>query len=1188
MNEARFVHLRMHSEYSISDSIIKIPLALSRAFSDNQVALGLTDLGNTFAFLKFYREARKRGIKPILGIDMWIKRNDNNVNSSRILLLCKSDKGYKRLCRLISKAWLNNSLKNRAEIEFDWLNEKDDLLGGKMSDGLICLSGGLLGEIGQKITRNSKKMDFEVRTLINKYKETFDSNFYLEVHRAGFSEEELYIDKIVSLTHSLQIPLVATHPIQFLDEKDFSAHNARVCIAEGDVLSNRENKERFTTQQHFLSQVEMIDKFSDLPGAIENTLEISKKCNLELEVGVTKLPKFSVNSKLSLEDYFTKLAHNGLDHRLSQSTQNTDNEGSKKKVYKNRLEHECKIIIDMGYASYFLIVADFINWAKSNDVPVGPGRGSGAGSLVAYCLGITDLDPLPYTLLFERFLNPERVSMPDFDIDFCQEKRQLVIDYVREKYGREAVSQIVTFGTMASRAVIRDVGRVLEMPYFFCDQLSKLIPVVQNKPLSLQEARKKEPELLKREKSEEEVRELLKLAEPLEDLVRNVGMHAGGVLIAPGRLTDFCPLYQAPGISGDEGVISMFDKDDIELKGLVKFDFLGLRNLTSLATAVTEVNKLHPEKKLSLDELNKFDDPATYALLKKANTIAIFQLESVGMRRYLQKLEPDCFEDIIAMLALYRPGPLNSGMVDDFILRKLGQQRIEYFHPDLKECLSTTYGVIVYQEQVMQIAQIIAGYSLGSADLLRRAMGKKKLDEMSEQRKVFVNGAKKRGYTTSLANRLFDLMEKFAEYGFNKSHTAAYAVVTYQTAWLKCHHPAPFLSATLTSEMGDTDRVSLLITDARENGIEVLPPNINISNMGFMAVRCNAKDLDDKEKEVYEDIISIRYGLGALKGVGEAAVNNIIKARNEKLFTDIFDFCLRVDRKSVNKRAFESLIKSGALDVLHKNGQNARSELLKLLPKAVEFAEQIELNEAQNSLFEEDVTQEVIFNQVENVKVWESRKKLLAEKESLGFFLSGHLFDLVDDETKKISSLSLKNISPKPEPYWIRGVISSKRKQITRRGSVNIVEIDDGKAKVEVNVFHEAFEKFSEKLKIDEFVMILAKVESDDYTGGQRVIAEDIMNLVDVRSNFAKNIVIVIKQDRSSEELSNNQFKELKELFFDSKKETLDGINVILKLEIENIKFSLMLPDEWKLSPTDYNIDKINQSRNFHSVELIY
>ncbi len=1187
MNEARFVHLRLHSEYSISDSIIKIPLVLDRSVADKQVALGLTDLGNTFALLKFYREARKKGIKPILGIDMWINSDENNVNSSRVLLLCKSDKGYKRLCRLISKAWLNNSLKNRAEIEFNWLNEDDDILGGKMSDDLICLSGGLLGEIGQKIIRNSKKMNAEVKSLIHKYKETFNSDFYLEVHRAGFAEEEHYIEKVVSFAHSLKIPIVATHPIQFLDEKDYSAHNARVCIAEGEVLSNPGIKEKFTSQQYFPSQLEMIDKFSDLPGAIQNTIEISKKCNLELEVGVTKLPKFSVNSKLSLENHFIKLASDGLDFRLEKSTQNIEQKNSNKEAYKTRLEHECKIIMDMGYASYFLIVSDFINWAKANNVPVGPGRGSGAGSLVAYCLGITDLDPLPYTLLFERFLNPERVSMPDFDIDFCQEKRQLVIDYVREKYGREAVSQIVTFGTMASRAVIRDVGRVLEMPYFFCDQLSKLIPVVQNKPLSLKEARKKEPELLKREKSEEEVRELLKLAEPLEDLVRNVGMHAGGVLIAPERLTDFCPLYQAPGVSGDEGVISMFDKDDIELKGLVKFDFLGLRNLTSLATAVNEVNKLYPKKTLSLDALNKFDDPATYTLLKKANTIAIFQLESVGMRRYLQKLEPDCFEDIIAMLALYRPGPLNSGMVDDFILRKLGQQRIEYFHPDLKDCLSPTYGVIVYQEQVMQIAQIIAGYSLGSADILRRAMGKKKLDEMAEQRKVFVNGAKKRGYTSSLANRLFDLMEKFAEYGFNKSHTAAYAVVTYQTAWLKCHYPAPFLSATLTSEMGDTDRVSLLITDARENGIEILPPNINISNLGFMAVRGHSNETNSKD-EGDVNVISIRYGLGALKGVGEAAVNNIIKVRNEKSFTDIFDFCLRVDRRSVNKRAFESLIKSGALDTLHKNGQNARNELLNALPKAVEIAEQVELNAAQNSLFEEDVSQELMFSTRENVEVWQPREKLLAEKESLGFFLSGHLFELVDEETKKISSSSLKNISPKPEPYWIRGIISAKRKQITRRGSVNIVEIDDGRAKVEVNVFHDAFEKFSDKLKIDEFVLIFAKVESDDYTGGQRIIAEDIMDLVDMRSNFAKSIKIVIKQELPSEELSSDQFNELKELFSSSNKDSHDGLSVLLKLEIENVSFNLKLPDEWKLSPTDLNIDKVNQSQNFHSIELIY
>ncbi len=1187
MNEARFVHLRLHSEYSISDSIVRIPLALDRALLDNQVALGLTDLGNTFAFLKFYREARKKGIKPILGIDMWVKCDENNDNPSRILLLCKSDKGYKRLCRLISKAWLNNSLKNRAEIELNWLNVDDDLLGGKMSDDLICLSGGLLGEIGQKIIRNSKKTDVEVKSLIYKFKETFDSDFYLEVHRTGFPEEEHYIERVVSFTHSLQIPVVATHPIQFLDEQDYSAHNARVCIAEGEVLSNPGCKEKFSSQQYFLSQDEMIDRFYDLPGAIQNTLEISKKCNLELEIGISKLPKFSVNSKLSLENYFIKLANDGLDSRLKKSALNIEQKNVDKDVYKNRLEHECKIIIEMGYASYFLIVSDFINWAKVNDVPVGPGRGSGAGSLVAYCLGITDLDPIPYTLLFERFLNPERVSMPDFDIDFCQDKRQLVIDYVREKYGREAVSQIVTFGTMASRAVIRDVGRVLEMPYFFCDQLSKLIPVVQNKPLSLKEARKKEPELLKREKSEEEVRELLKLAEPLEDLVRNVGMHAGGVLIAPERLTDFCPLYQAPGISGDEGVISMFDKDDIELKGLVKFDFLGLRNLTSLAMAVAEVNKLYPQKKLSLDELNRFDDPTTYTLLKNANTIAIFQLESVGMRRYLQKLKPDCFEDIIAMLALYRPGPLNSGMVDDFILRKLGQQRIEYFHPDLKDCLSPTYGVIVYQEQVMQIAQIIAGYSLGSADLLRRAMGKKKLDEMAKQRKVFVTGAKNRGYTSSLANRLFDLMEKFAEYGFNKSHTAAYAVVTYQTAWLKCHYPAPFLSATLTSEMGDTDRVSLLIKDSRENGIEVMPPNINISGMGFMPVKNSLNDMNNTN-DITHGATAIRYGLGALKGVGEAAVKNILKVRKEKHFTDIFDFCSRVDRRSVNKRAFESLIKSGALDELHQNGQNGRSELLKLLPKAVEIAEQVEQNAAQNSLFEEDVSQEVMFAHGENIDVWQPREKLLAEKESLGFFLSGHLFDLVDEETKKISNFSLKNLIPKSEPYWIRGIISSKRKQITRRGSVNIVEIDDGRAKVEVNVFHETFEKFADKLKIDEFILIYAKVETDDYSGGQRIIAEKILDLVDMRTNFAKNIEIVIKQELPSEELSNNQFNELKELFHASKTNNHDGLNVLLKIEIGNISFNLKLPDEWKLTPTNHNIDKVNQSHNFHSIELIY
>ncbi|OUT99097.1 MAG: DNA polymerase III subunit alpha [Betaproteobacteria bacterium TMED41] len=1186
MNEVGFVHLRLHSEYSISDSIIKIPHVLNRALSDNQPALGLTDLGNTFAFLKFYRTAREKGVKPILGVDIWVKSDSNHDSPSRILLFCRTDNGYKRLCRLISKAWLNNSLKDRAEINFSWFNEDDAILGGKMSDDLICLSGGVFGEIGKTILKKTSSMNKEVSLLIQKYKKTFNNNFYLEVQRAGFFGEEYYIESILQFANSLELPVVATHPIQFLDKKDFTAHSARVCIANGEVLSNLGTQQRFTPKQHFLSQKEMIDLFSDLPGAITNSVEIAKKCNLELEIGVTKLPKFLVNSRLTLEEHLIKEANNGLKNRLKASIENAENDDDQFGKYKNRLNHECKIIIDMGYSSYFLIVADFINWAKSNDVPVGPGRGSGAGSLVAYCLGITDIDPLPYTLLFERFLNPERVSMPDFDIDFCQEKRQLVIDYVREKYGRESVSQIVTFGTMASRAVIRDVGRVLEMPYFFCDQLSKLVPVVQNKPLSLKDARKKEPEILKREIEEEGVRELFELAQPLEDLVRNVGMHAGGVLIAPGRLTDFCPLYQAPGISGYEGVISMFDKDDIELRGLVKFDFLGLRNLTSLAMAVSEVNRLFPTRKLSLKEFKMFDDTATYDLLKTANTIAIFQVESAGMRRYLKKLEPDCFEDIIAMLALYRPGPLNSGMVDDFILRKLGQQRIEYFHPDLKECLSPTYGVIVYQEQVMQIAQIIAGYSLGSADLLRRAMGKKKIDEMAEQRKVFLKGAKKRGYTATLATKLFDLMEKFAEYGFNKSHTAAYAVVTYQTAWLKCHYPAPFLAATLTSEMGDTDRVSLLVTDARQNGIKVLPPDINISSYGFTAVRevCEAT----KKNQTESDVNFIRYGLGALKGVGEAAVNNIISVRKSAPFKDFCDFCQRVDRKSVNKRAFESLIKSGALDILNNKGEDGRSELLERLPKVLEVVEQIELNSAQDSLFDEDISAEVIFNNLARVEIWHLREKLLAEKESLGFFFSGHLFDLVGEEAKKTSSVSLKNISVKPEPYWIRGIISAKRKQITRRGSVNIIEIDDGEAKVEINIFNEVFEKFNDKLKIDEFVTIFSKVENDDYSGGYRVIAEKIMDLVDMRIKFGNKVIISIKQEISELRLSDDQFNELKELFCSSEQDNESGLSILLKLEVENISYNLILPKEWKFYPTDFNLEQVKQSQNLHSIELSY
>ena len=779
-----FVHLRLHSEYSIADGIVRLKDAVAAAAQDNQPALALTDLNNTFGFIKFYKAARAKGVKPVLGTDVFITNEAERDRPYRALLLIQNEAGYKNLCELLSRAYLTNSYKDRAEVRFEWFAE--------FAGGLLCLSGASTGEVGQCLLTGSEQSMALARQAAQRYAQVFGDRFYLEVQRVGSADDERLLRQTVALALQTKLVLVATHPVQFFKPEDYRSHEARVCIAQGDTLANPKRQRLFTEEQYLKSSQEMAELFHDLPVALENTLAIAQRCNFTMNLGTPQLPNFPTPHGESLEDYLRLTSREGLVKRLVQRYPEAALREERRPSYEARLELECDTIIQMGFPGYFLIVADFINWAKNDGVPVGPGRGSGAGSLVAYSLGITDLDPLPYNLLFERFLNPERVSMPDFDIDFCQEKRQRVIDYVRERYGRDAVSQIVTFGTMASRAVIRDAGRVLDLPYNLCDQLSKLIPVVQAKPLSLEEARKKEPILAEREKKEDEVRELLAVARPLEDLVRNVGMHAGGVLIAPGRLTDFCPLYQAPGAKADEGVVSMYDKDDVEAAGLVKFDFLGLKNLTIIQAAVDTINALYkgalphwgeicvgspsatmvlssavndspgaatqpsdvrpvaPRDTLSLEDLNGFNDSAAYQILKDANTTGIFQVESAGMRRYLVKLAPDQFEDIIAMLALYRPGPLNSGMVDDFILRKRGQQAIDYFHPDLKDCLAPTYGVIVYQEQVMQIAQIIAGYSLGGADLLRRAMGKKKAEEMAQQRSIFVEGALKKATPKSL------------------------------------------------------------------------------------------------------------------------------------------------------------------------------------------------------------------------------------------------------------------------------------------------------------------------------------------------------------------------------------------------------------------------------------------------------
>ncbi|MHB1591593.1 MAG: DNA polymerase III subunit alpha, partial [Sulfuricella sp.] len=957
-----FIHLRLHSEYSIVDGIVRIDDAVASAVSDRMPALALTDLGNLFGMVKFYQAARGKGIKPIVGCDVWISNESNREQPHRLLLLCRNRQGYLRLCDLLTRAYRSNQHRGRAEFRREWFAD-----GG--SDGLIALSGAHFGDVGQALLQAKRA---QAQELAAEWQRLFPGAFYLELQRTGLPQADAYVRLALSLASELRLPVVATHPIEFLAPDDYKAHEARVCISEGYMLADKRRPRVFTEQQYFKTQAEMAELFADIPEALANSVEIAKRCNLSVELGKSKLPLFPVPEGMSLDDTLCQRAEEGLAERMKELYPDKANRAEQYPTYTDRLKFEIGTIIQMGFPGYFLIVADFINWAKHNGVPVGPGRGSGAGSLVAYSLGITDLDPLRYALLFERFLNPERVSMPDFDIDFCQETRYKVIEYVRERYGTDAVSQIATFGTMAAKAVVRDVGRVLDLPYNFCDQLSKLIPAAPGKQYSLDEALTMEPQLKERYDNEEEVRELFILARKLEGLTRNVGMHAGGVLIAPGKLTDFCPLYLA---SGADNVVSQFDKDDVEAVGLVKFDFLGLRNLTIIDLALKYIKKLDPSFDQPLDTQH-FDDPAAYEILRKANTTAVFQLESEGMKKLLAKLQPDRFEDIIAVLALYRPGPLGSGMVDDFILRKKGKQSIDYFHPDLQASLAPTYGVIVYQEQVMQISQIIGGYTLGGADLLRRAMGHKKQEEMDQHRSLFVAGALQKDYPEKLANSLFDLMAKFAEYGFNKSHTAAYAVISYQTAWLKAHHTSAFMAATLSSELDNTDQLKVFYEDTLANQVQVLAPDVNVSGYRFEPVSRT----------------EIRYGLGAIKGTGEAAISVIVATREKDgPFTSLFDFCRRVEKRTVNRRVIESLVRAGAFDTINDN----RASLLASVGVAMEAAEQENRDILQNSLFDnmDDGGAESRPDAMVDASPWALAEQLMHEKKALGFYFSGHPYD---------------------------------------------------------------------------------------------------------------------------------------------------------------------------------------------------
>lgn len=1067
-----FVHLHVRSEYSMVDSTIRIPELMEKIKALQMQSVAVTDFSNLFAGVKIYQAAVAAGIKPILGCDILCCEAANPELTFSCVLLCQNETGYRNLTRLISKAYQEGQYQGQSRVHYEWIKAN--------SEGLIALSGGFSGDIGQALLHDD--LD-RAQALTQRWLDWFGDRFYLEITRTNRPEESEYNKKIVSLADQCQIPLVATNDVRFLQASDYDAHEARVCIHQGQVLADERRKKIYSDQQYLRSPKEMAELFSDLPQALQNSVEISKRCTVILNLGQYYLPNFKTPDGSSVEDYLTLSARQGLEKRLERIVFGVNRT---LEDYTKRLQIELDVINPMGFSGYFLIVADFIQWARANGVPVGPGRGSGAGSLVAYSLGITDLDPLQYDLLFERFLNPERVSMPDFDIDFCMEGRDRVIDYVAEKYGRSAVSQIITFGTMAAKAVVRDVGRVLGHPYGFVDKIAKLIPFEIG--ITLQDALKREPELMQRYQDEEEVKELLNLALSLEGITRNAGKHAGGVVIAPSELTDFTAIYCEEGTNQ---LVSQFDKDDVEAVGLVKFDFLGLRTLTIIHSALAIVNR---ERRLqNLPDIDiatiPLEDKASFDLLKSCQTTAVFQLESRGMKDLIHRLQPDTFEDVIALVALFRPGPLQSGMVDDFIERKHGLAAIQYLHPDLEPILKPTYGVILYQEQVMQIAQGLAGYTLGAADLLRRAMGKKKPEEMAKQRAIFTQGALQRGVSLEISTEIFDLMEKFAGYGFNKSHSAAYALLAYQTAWLKAHYPAAFMAAVLSADMDNTDKVVGFIQECKAMHLTVLPPCIQYSEYVFSVV----------------DTKTLRYGMGAIKGIGQAVVECIIDERKQNgSYASLFDLCRRVDLRKMNHRVLDALIKSGTLDTW----QIERAVLMHNLDNAMTLGAAYLQNSNTGqqdlfSLFEEDT--ESAQDTYIACPAWSNSDRLNAEKETLGFYLTGHPVDPYEQEFKAFIQPMAQLEHLQAKKALICGLVSQSKKVLTKRGkSLVIYKLESAQGTVDVVVFGEILEAREEQVQLGDIILVEGELGQDDYTGGLRVTASQLLSLEEARTKFAR------------------------------------------------------------------------------------
>lgn len=1152
-----FVHLHVHSEYSLIDSCIRIPALIDAVAQSGMPAVAITDQSNMFSMIKFYRTALKRGIKPIVGVDLWVWNELDHNQPARLILLCQNHRGYLNLTRLVSRSYIEGQLRGKPLIYKEWLSG--------FSDGLIALSGAHEGDIGQALLADNKDLALE---LLNQWRSLFPDRFYMELQRTGRNHEEVYLQQAISLAATADVAVVATNNVRFLKAGEFEAHEARVCIHDGRTLEDPRRPRSYTEQQYLRAPEEMAKLFADIPEALANTVEIARRCNLQLTLDKNYLPDFPVPQGKTVATYLREQAQQGLATRLT-VTFHMEAKAKEERIraYNERLANELDVIVNMGYPGYFLIVADFIKWAKENDIPVGPGRGSGAGSLVAYALGITDLDPIRYDLIFERFLNPERVSLPDFDIDFCMDGRDRVIDYVTQRYGRDRVSQIITYGTMAAKAVVRDVGRVLGHPYGFVDQLAKLIPFELG--MTLDKAMADEELLKRRYDEEEDVRILMNLARSLEGLIRNAGRHAGGVVIAPSALTDFTPLYCEQGSSS---AVTQFDKDDVEAIGLVKFDFLGLRTLTIIDHTVKTINSRRDvagESRLDIKSI-PLDDKATYDLLKRCATTAVFQLESRGMKDLIKRLQPDCFDEIIALVALFRPGPLQSGMVDDFINRKHGA-RVDYLHPELESVLKPTYGVILYQEQVMQIAQILAGYTLGQADLLRRAMGKKKPEEMAKQREVFLLGAREKGIKAHTAEHIFNLMDKFAGYGFNKSHSAAYALIAYQTAWLKTHYPAAFMAAVLSSDMDNTDKVMMLIDECRSMGLAIGPPNLNTCEYAFTV----------------SDDNTILYGLGAIKGVGAAALEGILMQRREHgPYSDLFDLCRRIDLRKANRRVLEALIKSGALDELDDN----RARSMTLLTTALQVAEHHSRNQAtgQDDMFGTAGAQTNNIDKMEYLSItateqWSEQHRLQAEKETLGLYLTGHPIERYEHELSQFITTRIADLRPaQDQSVIVAGLVVAIRTMNSRRGDrIAFVTLDDRSGRIELAVFAEAYQRFRELLVKDRLLVVEGTVSIDEYSGGFRMSAENIYNINNARESFAKRLEIDVAQKQTANG------------FIGSLAEVLQPFRegccpVWINYQGQNAAARMALGQEWHIHPTDELLHRLTEVAGPDNFRIVY